>query len=1148
MYLPLLLTLAIRPSMVSVSIPTQSSLVLEKSQHLDSQHSTNIVINQSLPATQTSTQEVIADLRKRAVEARAAEKFDQEADFLIGVGLLYSGLGEPKAGLEDILAGLEVARRINKLDSQSLALNTLGQIYQELGEYQKAKEFYQQSVTVFSKQQATAKNISALLSAWLGLATINRNLGETKEVVKYHDLTAQKAKEFGNVKWQAQFTNAIGGYYSSLGNFKEAIKYHNASKRLDPTTQDNIVLAELFLTPTNSKSQQPEQSIPQNQRETLLADAEKIVQEGRLAKETYRELGGLDTLSGLYGNSDYPKAYKVAQRKLELLKPTGRQLKISQAMVEIAEILNRWDRKQEALNFYQQALDIQQRLGIRPQQAKTMNAMGDLYRSLGSSQLSLESYTKALNLSQYVGDFFAQELAFNGIVKTLKSTGDTTKALEIVQDSMKPLAEISGNRLSKTSVFLLASDLFRQQNDYQSSLKQLQELQKSNLLGDGDGDYHSSRLFRLGLTYQKMKDYPKAQAAFEESLAIATTRKDPGLIALRTWELGTLYKESNRPQQAQQAYEKSIALFQKLQFRSDEAQVWADLANLQRSQKQLLPALKSIESAINTVEDVRKGIVSNDLRTSFLALNQNYYRIKTHILMDLHQQQPNRGYDRIALENSERGRARGLIELLTEAGFDRQIKAKGSTALTTQEVKLEQDLRAVEKQRVTLLSREHTPAQVTVLESQSNDLINQIQILRNRLRTENPAYAALKYPETITFQQIQQILDKDSVMLQYALGRDRSYLWLVTPTGIQSYILPGEAELETAAKVFQSTLTSSGSINDVKRTGDHLYQNILAPVANQIVGKRLIVVADGVLQYIPFAAIPLPNTTRYTPLLQKHEIVNAPSAATLAVIRKQSRRAAPKTLSVIADPVFRADDTRLTSSDNAALNACLTDTKQNLNRHSIAQNIPIDLQSNLRTLDLRDIQRLPNTRIEATQILSLVPPSQRNAYCALAANYNTIAQTKKSQLDQYKIVHFATHGFINSSNPQLSGLVLSLVNSQRQPQDGFLRLHDIFNLNLNADLVVLSACQTGLGENIRGEGIVGLTRGFMYAGTNRVVTSLWNVDDAQTAQLMSTFYQKMLQGRQTPSLALRSAQLQQWQRNPDPRFWAAFTMQGEWLP
>jgi CHAT domain-containing protein len=188
---------------------------------------------------------------------------------------------------------------------------------------------------------------------------------------------------------------------------------------------------------------------------------------------------------------------------------------------------------------------------------------------------------------------------------------------------------------------------------------------------------------------------------------------------------------------------------------------------------------------------------------------------------------------------------------------------------------------------------------------------------------------------------------------------------------------------------------------------------------------------------------------------------------------------------------------------------------------------------------------LPFTRTEGDRILSLIPNTQSRSAFDFAANRTTATSP---ELSQYQIVHFATHGILNSQNPELSGVVLSLVDETGTPQNGFLRLNDIFNLNLPAELVVLSACETGLGKEIKGEGLVGLTRGFMYAGSPRVLVSLWSVADEGTSVLMTRFYKKMLQENLQPVAALRAAQLEmlqdpQWK---SPYYWAAFTLQGEW--
>ena len=191
------------------------------------------------------------------------------------------------------------------------------------------------------------------------------------------------------------------------------------------------------------------------------------------------------------------------------------------------------------------------------------------------------------------------------------------------------------------------------------------------------------------------------------------------------------------------------------------------------------------------------------------------------------------------------------------------------------------------------------------------------------------------------------------------------------------------------------------------------------------------------------------------------------------------------------------------------------------------------------------IPRLPFTRQEATRLLALTPKNSSFGAIDFQANRATVLN---GDLSQYRYVHFATHGLLDSERPGLSSLVLSMVDAQGKPQDGFLRANDIYNLKLPAELVVLSACQTGLGKEIKGEGLVGLTRGFMYAGAARVVVSLWNVNDKATADLMTKFYEKMLKQGERPAAALRAAQVEMWKQKQwqSPYYWAAFTMQGEW--
>jgi CHAT domain-containing protein len=324
---------------------------------------------------------------------------------------------------------------------------------------------------------------------------------------------------------------------------------------------------------------------------------------------------------------------------------------------------------------------------------------------------------------------------------------------------------------------------------------------------------------------------------------------------------------------------------------------------------------------------------------------------------------------------------------------------------------------------------------------------------------------------------------------------------------------------------------------------------LLGQVAPRLGGKRLVVVAPGALSYLPFAALPAPGDEKrpagdYEPLIAKHEVVSIPSASVLSIIRREmaGRQRVTKAVAVLADPVFEESDPRLESAKKG-------------NSSGEAPAAPVadaefsELTRAIRTMNFSDgragFTRLPFSRQEAEGIIALT----QEGTGLKATDFSASRDLAMSQeLNQYRILHFATHGLLNSERPELSGLVFSLVDQEGKPQDGFLRLHEIYNLQLNADLIVLSACETGLGKEIKGEGLIGLTRGFMYAGAPRVVASLWNVDDLATAELMKLFYQGLLKDGLPAGAALRAAQLELsgQKRWASPYFWAGFVLHGEW--
>ncbi|WP_333451327.1 CHAT domain-containing tetratricopeptide repeat protein [Microcoleus sp. K5-D4] len=648
----------------------------------------------------------------------------------------------------------------------------------------------------------------------------------------------------------------------------------------------------------------------------------------------------------------------------------------------------------------------------------------------------------------------------------------------------------------------------------------------------------ATALTGIGSTYIASKEWSTALNAYNQALSISRHLNDQVKETTVLNQMGKIQAALGQNSTALENYNQALSLSQQLGYKTEEAHILYNLAILNRQQNNLAAAKTPIETAINIIENLRTQIASQELRQSYFARNQDYYQFYIDLLMQLHQKNPDRGYDAQAFHASERARARSLLELLSEASAN--IRQGVDPQLLAQEQNLQQQLSDFQTRKYQIVIAQSTQEAREEVQQKIDTVLKELAQIEAKIRANSPRYAALKYPEPLNLQQIQQqVIDDKTLLLEYSLGEERSYLWAVTKTSFTSYELPSRTEIEATAKNFRDTLTKDTTRTSPQMVAESaalISQMILAPVASELGNKRLLIVADGALQYIPFGALTLEKSE--APLIVKHEIVNLPSASTLAILRRDmaTRQQAPKTIALFADPVFSPDDERLKGTSTSPAT-----------KNQTVENLPVEAQQLQRSASEANIYwtRLPFTRTEAQQILALVPDDLEKQALDFTANRTT---TTDPDLSQYRIVHFATHGFANSKHPELSGLVLSLVDEKGTLQNGYLRLNDIFNLNLPAELVVLSACQTGLGKDIKGEGLVGLTRGFMYAGAPRVVVSLWSVDDPVTSELMTRFYKKMLQDKLPPAAALRSAQIEvlqlpEWQ---SPYYWAAFGLQGEW--
>jgi len=790
------------------------------------------------------------------------------------------------------------------------------------------------------------------------------------------------------------------------------------------------------------------------------------------------------------------------------------------------EYLNRYEK---AIEYYEQALVIRHEVKDRRGEAVTLQSFGDIYQTLGRYEKAREYYEQSLVIWHEVKDRRGEAILLDSLSTIYSRLGQPEKAITLSEQSLAIARELK-DRIGEGSVIGSLAMIYSDWGRYEKAIEYYEQaLVIWREIKDREGE--GGTLNNLGIAYSRLGQYEKAIIFSEQSLAITRELKD------RRRELFAL----------------------------------SSLARAESVRGNLVLSRSYYEEGLAIAEWLRNEANSPESRAAFLAERQISYQRYTDVLMRLHKAEPNRGLAALALETSERQRARSLLDLLTESHTD--LRQGVDAALLERE-------RTLAKQLSTKAQTQtKSPEAAAALKREISRLENEYERVQAAIRKASPHYAALMQPQPLKLPEIQQQLDADTLLLEYALGEERSYLWAITNDSLTSYELPKGEEIKQRALQVYELLTARSTPNPdetptARRTrlvqaeanlpaaAQALSRMILGPVAAQLGNKRLVIVADGALQYVPFAMLPEPVvssrlsvvsskvTPNRPPLIVKHEIINLPSASALAIQRAElaGRKPAPKALAVLADPVFDRTDPRLKASAKPAeasliaanleargfgLNAKLAQTLKQTSQQTGTENAALRLQ------------RLPGTRQEAERILALAPPTARRQSLDFAASRATATDPA---LGQYRIVHFATHGFLNSLQPELSGIVLSLVDEQGRAQEGFLLAHEIYNLKLPAELVVLSACETGLGKEIKGEGLVGLTRGFMYAGAARIVVSLWSVNDRATADLMTRFYQKMLQQGARPAAALRAAQIEMWQQKQwqSPFYWAPFVMQGEW--
>jgi CHAT domain-containing protein/tetratricopeptide (TPR) repeat protein len=895
-----------------------------------------------------------------------------------------------------------------------------------------------------------------------------------------------------------------------------------------------------------------------------LGDSKKALEYYTPAILLWRALGNrqeevavLNNIGSAYWRlGELQKSLEYRNQGLLLSRVVGDRVSESTILSNIGAVYISMGQLRKALEYLNLALPIREALGDKARIAFTLNSIANCYSGLGEQEKALNYYARALVLSRAGGDQRIEATILGNVSETYRRLGEAKKALEYNDQALR-LARAQSDPRREAYLLNFYGLLYQDLGEAQKALSSLnQALALWRVTGDKYGE--ATTLNTVGENYLLSGEAQKALDYLNQALALKRAVGDKYTEAYTLTLIGTIYKQLGELPKALEYLQQALEITRTTGNREGTANVLSSIARVQRALGNLSEARSQNVAALKIIEHSRAKFANQQLRISYLTSRRSLYEFQIDLLMQMHKGQPSAGLEAAALQVSEGKRARSLLEILTEASAD--IRQGVDPALLERERSVQEQLGAKSGELMRVLSGQHTEQQATAARKEVEALLADYQDVEAQIRAKSPRYAALTQPQPLSLKEIQQqVLDADTLLLEYALGEERSYLWAVTPTSITSYELPRRAEIEAAARrVYDLLVAKADALYPEALTA--LSRMLLGPVAAQLGRKRLLIVSEGALQYVPFGALPDPAfspqpsatrgkaiTNKYQPLISGHEILNLPSASTLAVLRRElgTRQPAPKTVAALADPVFEKDDQRVRSRIESQQGNQQSGTEKEIDKATPSSKVERSIKELGKELGLGSFDRLVLSRREAELITALASNGQSlNALDFTASR----ATATSSELNQYQIVHFATHSLLNNQHPELSGIVLSLVDEQGQAQDGFLRLYEVYNLKLEADLVVLSACQTALGKDVEAEGLVGLTRGFMHAGAPRVVASLWKVGDKATAELMQRFYQKMLKDGLRPAAALRAAQItmlkeKQWAA---AYYWAGFVLQGEW--
>ncbi|HKR12284.1 MAG TPA: CHAT domain-containing protein [Pyrinomonadaceae bacterium] len=804
-----------------------------------------------------------------------------------------------------------------------------------------------------------------------------------------------------------------------------------------------------------------------------------------------REIEVVNYLGYLYREmGNYPEALRNLEKALVLSRSSNNLVHEERALSYIGSVYYRQNDYIRTEEYWRRALDLSKTIAAKDKRAivypqNHLGNLGEVYYHLGDLAAAKQAYLESVKLSIEVKDERNHSSVLKSLGDLYLAESDLDQAHRFYTDALA-LGDKGKELGNQVGALLGLSALQRRLGNYHLATEYAQRALKL-LEGRNRPLWQGQALNSLGLSELRFGKIPEALATFQKALAIDADTTGPQVQWTAHAGLARAYVQNSQLDKARDHY----------------------------------------QQAIDVIEKVRAGLGGDQDKAGFLQDKIEIYKEQIALLLDLHRRDAKSNTGADAFHYNERARARAFFDRLAEAKIDPERDTAPDL------LKQKQDLHSRINTLTTKLIKERSQetsrqdhAAIGELKQQLDQADKELSDWLRELRRRNPEYAALKYPQPVTLAETQRLLDGQTILLSYSLAEPGSFLFAVSRDDFQVKRLPSETLLSKRVQDLLTAITDKNNPapEQYRLQAMRLSQDLL-PARRLLAGKKaLVIVADGALHRLPFEVLFLPGTSasgdmrRWPYLIRNFAVSYVPSASVLAELQNHARDAAPKGFIGFGDPLYEQSITPST------LRVVNTEGRLNL-------------------------QRLPYSRTEIDGIARLFPKDNYDLFFGAEANEENVKAPER--LNRYRIVHFSTHGYVNEARPRFSGLVLSQrTKPQSTPgnshaEDGVLAAYEIFDLKLKADLVVLSACETGLGKEIRGEGLMSLTRAFMYAGTPSVVVSLWNVNDETAADLMIRFYRHLKTPGSGKSEALRLAQLETIQDNGFPFFWAPFVLIGK---